>query len=124
MPTFTKDERLCSKLLIAELVEKGRSFNVASFRISWMKAEQIPAPVQVMISIPKRNFKRAVDRNRLKRLARESYRNQKQSLYTHLGEKNILLLLVYTGKEIIGQQEMNEKINAGLVRLMSETERK
>ena len=117
MQTFTKAERLCSKVLIDKLVETGKSFNSFPFRIIWLEVVENSAPVQVVISVPKRIFKSAVDRNRLKRLTREGYRLNKQFLYDTLNNKKILLMLVYTSKTIIEYKEMEEKIKEVLQRL-------
>ena len=70
--TFPKEEHLCRKKLIEELFGKqGSSFGVYPLRIVWLKSEApSAAPPQVLISVSKRTFKRAVDRNRLKRLIR------------------------------------------------------
>ena len=117
MQTFTKAERLCSKVLIDKLVETGKSFNSFPFRIIWLEVVENSASVQVVISVPKRIFKSAVDRNRLKRLTREGYRLNKQFLYDALNNKKILLMLVYTSKTIIEYKEMEEKIKEALQRL-------
>ena len=117
MQTFTKTERLCSKVLIDKLVETGKSFNSFPFKITWLEIIENSASVQVMISVPKRIFKSAVDRNRVKRLVREGYRLNKQFLYDNLNNKKILLMLVYTSKTVIGYKEMEEKIREILQRL-------
>ena len=62
MKTFSKEERLCSKVFIDELVAKGKSFNSFPFRIIWIEATENKVPVRVVISVPKRIFKRAVCR--------------------------------------------------------------
>ena len=117
MQTFTKAERLCSKILIDKLVDTGKSFNSSPFRIIWLEVIENRIPAQVVISVPKRNFKSAVDRNRLKRLTREAYRINKQAFYDSLNNKNILLMLIYTSKTIIEYEEMEEKIVDALQRL-------
>lgn len=117
MQTFTKAERLSSKTLIDSLIENGKSFSSAPFRITWQKVEEAPVPVQVLLSVPKRIYKRAVDRNLLKRRMREAYRKQKNELYDHLGKKNILLMIVFTSAKVMEYKEMEEKIREALQRL-------
>ena len=85
-----------------------------------MADEQLPAPVQVMFSVAKKRYKRAVDRNLLKRRMRETYRLQKQvGLYEHLlaADKTILLSLGYIGKEIATVELMEKKMRKLLQQL-------
>ena len=83
-PTFRKKERIVSNLLIETLFEKGNSQSLAAYplRAVFLKKErqQGHAPVQILISVPKKRFKHAVDRNRVKRQIREAYRLHKQLL--------------------------------------------
>src|SRR4051812_13160927 len=98
---FRKSERLTSRKLIEKLVEEGNSFSQYPFRLSWIKTElDSETPAQVAMVVSKRNFKRAVDRNRIKRLMREVYRKNKANFYKTLTNKNMkcALLLMYTGK--------------------------
>jgi ribonuclease P protein component len=119
MQTFTKAERLSSQVLIDRLVASGKSFNAAPFRITWMMVNEGPAPVQVLISAPKRIFKKAVDRNRIKRLIREAYRKKRSLLTDQLQDKKLMLIIVYTSKTIIEYKEMELKISEVLLRLSS-----
>ena len=59
-------------------------------------------PVSILISVPKKRFKRAVKRNRLKRLIRETYRLNKQPLWESLAasEKGLLMAFIYVGNEV------------------------
>lgn len=117
MPTFSKNERLCSKILIDRLIETGKSFNHSPYRITWLPIAESSAPIKVVISVPKRSFKKAVDRNRLKRQTREIYRKQKQKVYDTLGEKKILVLIVYTAKTKIEFKELEIKLIEAMDRL-------
>ena len=101
--TFKKNERLCSLKAIEDLYKEGASFYNTDLKcIYLLKSEPQPAPCQVVFSVPKRSFKRAVDRNLLKRRMREAYRLHKHLLYEQLLEKqkNLHLLIIYTPKEI------------------------
>ena len=121
--TFPKEERLCRKKLIEELFGKqGSSFGVYPLRIVWIKSEQpSTAPPQVLISVSKRTFKRAVDRNYLKRLIREAYRLNKYRLLEHEGGHPVALLgLLYTGKEKSPLAVVEKKLISGLNRLLGE----
>lgn len=120
MQTFSKAERLSSKLLIDLLIKKGNSFTGFPFKITWMEIHDSQVPVKIVISVPKRKFKKAVDRNRIKRLTREVYRKNKHQLIERLGGKKIAMLLVYTSKTIFDYAEAEEKINMALMRLGKE----
>lgn len=117
MQTFSKTERLCSQVLIERLVEKGKSFNSFPFRITWMEIAESSSPIKIVISVPKRIVKKAVERNKIKRQIREVYRKEKQKCYDLLGDKKILLMLVYTTKTKMEFKVLEEKIIEALQRL-------
>lgn len=110
MQTFTKSERLCSKVLIERLVEKGKAFHIYPIKTIWFEIQNSDAPVKIVISVPKRNFKKAVERNKLKRQIREIYRKEKQNLYNAIGTKKIILMFIYTGKTKVEFKELENKI--------------
>lgn len=118
MKTFRKEERLCSKVFIDELVSKGKSFNSFPYRVSWIIATENKVPVKIVISVPKRIFKRAVDRNRLKRLTREGYRKNKEVLYKELKDKKVNIMFVYTAKTLMEGKELEEKLVSALMMLV------
>ena len=96
--TLGKAERLKSKKLIDRLYEEGNSIKVFPLRMVYLQTEHTSEfPVQVGVSVPKRNFKRAVDRNRIKRLMREAYRKQKYMVYDEL-EIPYVFMISYLGK--------------------------
>lgn len=121
MYSFSKEERLCSVKLIDKLFHNGSSFLLYPFRIVWLR-ESLPAenPVQVLISVPKKKFKRAVDRNLLKRRIREIYRLQKsEHLYPFLADHSVTLILGinYIGNEIGEYTFLQKKFNAAILKL-------
>ena len=85
-------------------------------------AEPIPQPAQMAISVQKRLFKKAVQRNLLKRRIREAYRKNKSELYLKLesSNTNIVFMLIYTGSSILSYQEIEKKIIVVLGRLKEE----
>ncbi len=117
--TFRKEEKLCSQKLIGELFLSGSSFLCYPVKVVWKKQDVLPSPVpaQAGFSVPKRLFKHAVDRNRLKRLLRESYRLQKSQLYETLisSDSRIALMVLYIAKEELPF----EKIEPAIARAIS-----
>ena len=119
--TFPKEDHLCRKKLIDELFGKqGSSFGVYPLRIVWRKSQApTAAPPQVLISVSKRTFKRAVDRNRLKRLIREAYRLHKYRLVEQPGGHQVGLLgIIFTGKEKCELALVERKLISALHRLL------
>ncbi|HAH22870.1 MAG TPA: ribonuclease P protein component [Prolixibacteraceae bacterium] len=101
--TLHKEERLCSQKTIEELFTSGQSFLSYPLKVVFNKTEALqPYPVQAAFTVSKRNFKRAVKRNILKRRMREAYRINKPSLYLELGAKGlqIAVMFVYIGKDL------------------------
>ncbi|MEO6884155.1 MAG: ribonuclease P protein component [Bacteroidia bacterium] len=119
--TFKKQERLCSQILIEELIKTGKFFSVAPFRVVWKKAvSENNFLTQILISVPKRKFKRAVDRNHLKRLIREAYRKNKETLL--LQKENTRIAFIYTSSTSLSYAEIESKILLILQRLSQENE--
>lgn len=118
--TFSKEERLCSKRLIALLFSKGSSFNVYPLRFVYHTPQDAPlGQPQVLISVSKRYFKRATDRNRLKRQIREAYRLNKHILYQNPQQVPQLLGVLYIGKEKKSFDSIQKKLISGLERCLS-----
>jgi len=82
------------------------------------------SPAQILISVPKRNFKHAVDRNLIKRQIREAYRHHKSILYDYLGNKGrkCALAIVFTGKNKVPYAQLEGIIKLSLQRLVKEYE--
>ena len=119
--TFPKAERLCSKKLIGQLFARGSAFNLYPLRFVVLKAETpLVAFPQVLISVSKKYFKHAVDRNRLKRQIREAYRLNKHQLMSESGQFYAVLGIIYIGKEKSAYNVIEKKLNSGLVRLLKE----
>ena len=119
--SFPKAERLCSKKLISQLFAKGSAFNLYPLRFVILKAENpVPEYPQVLISVSKKYFKRAHDRNRIKRQIREAYRLNKHKLMSENGHFLAVLGIIYIGKEKAAYNLIEKKLNSGLVRLVKE----
>lgn len=120
--SFPKEEHLCGKKLIDELFAQGSSFGVYPLRLVWRPAEtRTAAAPLVLVSVSKRNFKRAVDRNYFKRLMREAYRLNKHRLTEADGGHGVgLLAIIYTGKEKKPFALVEKKLISGLERLLTD----
>ena len=102
--TIKKEERLCSQKIIGEMFTSGESFLSYPLKVVFQKTDATQAnPVQAAFTVSKRNFKRAVKRNLLKRRMREAFRLNKSGLYDELAAKqlHIAVMFVFIGKDMI-----------------------
>lgn len=95
--TFPKEERISWKRHLDLLFMQGQSFVVYPLRVIYfpIRKEDVEAEVSIVVSVPKKKFKHAVDRNLLKRRIRESYRTQKYELTEHTTRKDMALLIAF-----------------------------
>lgn len=121
MYTFKKEERLCNKKLIDGLFHNGSSFLCYPFKVSWFfPVEPQSVCAQVLFSVSKKRFKKAVDRNLIKRRIREAYRiHKQQQLYDVLIgiDKTIVFSVGYIGKEILAYETIEKKMQKLLIQL-------
>lgn len=116
--TFKKEEKLKKRKEIDRLFKEGKSFHQYPIRWVWSAtagSEDNPSPCQVSVSVSKRRFKLAVDRNRMKRLMREAWRLNKHRLYDNIGEEErYSIMFIYTGKEELPLERIENKIKKGI----------
>lgn len=124
MQTFSKDEKLCSATAITELFSKGKQIFKHPVKLLWLQSESTEGPCfKVIISVSKRNFKRATDRNKIKRIIRECYRKNKHLAESASEGKKFHLGLIYIGKEIPEYNTIEPIIIGLLQRLTVEHEK-
>lgn len=122
--TLSKQERLKSRKRIEQLFREGRSFSVFPYRVLYSIAPGtgggLAASLQAGVSVSSRNFKKAVHRNRIKRLTREAYRLQKPALQQKLMATGhqLMLFLIYTGREMPDFLLAKEKVQVILKNLI------
>ena len=119
---FNKKEKLKSRKRIEQVFQEGKSMTLFPFKVWWMLQPAGESAVQVGFGAGSRHFKRAVDRNRIKRLGREAYRLQKQDLIDRLKEKELYMAVffIYTGKDLPDYATVTQKIGVILQKLIKE----
>lgn len=123
--TLGATERLKSRKLIEKLFKEGKGFNVVSFRVLYLFLEENNAhSLQAGFTVSSRNFKKATERNRIKRLTKEAWRLQKNELSERLKKngKHLIVFLIYTGKELPDYNLVRVKMELILQRLTTLTD--
>ena len=119
MQKFTKAERLSSKKEITALFNEGKSFAISHIRVVYrFLPKQEERPNAILVSVPKKYFKHAVDRNLLKRRIREAYRLNKELLQNMPARVEFMLL--YQKRRIATFAEIEEIVKKALERILSE----
>ena len=118
--TLPKKERLCGKTSISMLLAKGRHGNVPGLRFCYLIGNGSEGN-RIMVSAPKKLFKRAVKRNLLKRRLRESFRKQKYDLGM---QKGIDLLITYSTKDILSYEEIYTAVGQVIAKVNKAIEKK
>jgi ribonuclease P protein component len=118
--TLRKNERVKSRKLIGQLFQKGKRFTVASIRVICLKGTGEETGLRFGAGVSSKIFKKAVDRNRIKRLLRETWRVQKNPLKEQLQkEKQLLIVFIqYTGKELPAYPQISEAMQQVIIKLM------
>ena len=124
--TLGKNERLKSRKLIDTLFKEGKSLVQQPFRVYYVFDQLKVGELQFGIGVSTRNFKKAVDRNRVKRLAREAWRLHKSALKLHLQQQKtqLAVFIIYTGKELPEFADVVDKIKLVIQRLRAIAEKK
>ncbi|MDQ7916498.1 ribonuclease P protein component [Mesonia sp. MT50] len=118
---YPKEEKLKSKIHIGQLFEEGRSVKSFPLKLMYHPIRGEEHHHKVGVSVPKRNFKLAVTRNRIKRLLRENYRKQKNTFPAHT--KKYSMMFIYTGRKELDYNEIEVAMKK-LIHKFIETELK
>jgi ribonuclease P protein component len=112
--SFPKKEKLKSKKLIEKLFVEGKSVSNYPIKLIYLKTElPYDVPIQTGVTVPKKNFKSAVMRNRIKRLMRESYRLNKGLVFNN-SKGSFALLFLYLGRKEPDYSLVEKNLKAAL----------
>jgi len=118
--TFSREERLRYNKHIDRLFSGGKSFVMPPLKVFYLDSgEPEDQPCRVLISVPRRKFKKAVDRNRLRRLIREAYRMNSHRLMEHQVHMHIAIVYIGNTADII-YRDIEGRMSACLERLVKE----
>lgn len=120
--TFNKRERLVSQRLIDMLFGQSASHSLAAFPLRAIynvrERHEGDEPIQILVSVPKKRFHHAVDRNRVKRQVREAYRQHKQRLYDALPpDKALLVAFVWLSDRHLPTDEVASRVESLIQRI-------
>ncbi len=117
--SFPKEQRLKSRKQIEQLFASGKQFSVFPFKVFWLPVNKAET-LQVAVAVSSRNFKKATDRNRIKRLMRETWRLQKNELESIVMKNHlpVSVFILYTGKELPEYKLVAEKMLVLMERLI------
>ena len=118
--TLSKEERICSKKLINELFTgNGRSMTVFPLRVVFMKRTIVDDQPRaaMLVSVPKRYFKHAVDRNRVKRQVREAFRRNKSIITQNLTDDHDAVAMAFVW--LTNEKYPSSEVENRMVRLLT-----
>ncbi len=123
--SLKKAEILSLKKIISNTFANKKSVTKFPFKVFYQINEiDTPYPAQALFTVPKRSFKKAVDRNLLRRRIKEAYRKNKHHLYHVLEDKQIQLslIIIYIGKQKMSYEEMEQQLSVSLEKIIQKIE--
>ncbi len=121
--SYNKFEKLKSRKQIELLFAKGKSIASFPVKVFYLPVEHTPVhPVQVGVGVSARNFKKAVDRNTIKRRMREAYRLHKLPLHEHLvaQQKSVAVFILWIDKQMPTTAALQDLMPAVIEKLIKQ----
>lgn len=124
--SFKRAERLKSRKIIGALFSNGHSFGQYPLRLIWKKAEgrKHSFPIQCTVSVPKKKFPKAADRNRIRRQVKEAYRLHKHWVYEALEghDTQYAFMILYVAKEALPYEDIEQAMKKMLSRFLKKSD--
>ena len=122
--TFSKEERVTGRTLVTTLFKGGASRSMTAYPLRAVfclkEREEGESPVRILVSVPKKCFKRAVKRNRVKRQVREAYRKNKaliEGCMSQQAGQTLLLAMIWLDENLYDSHDVEQKVQSLLVRI-------
>ena len=117
--TLNRKEKLKSRKVIQKLFKEGKSFSNFPLRVIYLPVENQDSNLKAGFTVSTKHFKKAVDRNRVRRLMREAYRLQKNNLVNELAkaDSQIAVFFIYTSADLPDYKMIFEKVGTALDRI-------
>ena len=118
--TLGRNERIKSRKQTEEIFASGKKIHAGFLKVNYLVKEKTDVPLLFGVGVSSKTFRKATERNRLKRLIRESYRVQNLSLKEQVSteQKQLVLFFVFTGKTIPSFDAVSENMRSILSRLV------
>jgi len=120
--SYNKKEKLKSKKQLDKIFASGKSFTIFPIKVIYNLVEEQDSIIKTGVGVSSRFFKKAVHRNRIKRLLREAYRTEKQPLHIYLNnnQKQLNVFLLFAGRSLPAYSLIKEKMKLCIERVIKE----
>lgn len=120
--SYNKNEKLKSRKQLQQIFSTGKTFTIFPLKVFYQLVDEQDNIIKTGVGVSKKNFKKAVDRNRIKRLLREYYRTQKIPLHNSLlnNNKKLAIFILYIDKVLPAYNLIQQKMLQVTERLLNE----
>ena len=122
--SYNKPQKLKSRKVLEAVFAKKQSVNAFPVKLFYLAVEEADFPLKAGVGVSARNFKKAVDRNRIKRLLREAYRLNKTELlnFVQANNKNLALFILFVDKTLPDYKTIETAVKSALNKLLKQLE--